>query len=223
MHDAGREPIAVLWASEPAVYGRYGYGLANPVLGSDGGWQRQCAETPAVRSTPTLRLRLVAGRRLEADRRRLRHRRGPAGRGVRPHRALVESAGHRPARGCGRVVARCGAWWWRTATASGATRAPRPSSPSATTRAGQGLGARGVSGRPGRARRPLPLPVRPGPDGQHRSCGTCRSTIRCCTGCRDPRRSEARSETTRCTSACRPAESPSARGPMPPTSTSCST
>jgi predicted acetyltransferase len=29
VHDAGREPLAVLWASEPAIYGRYGYGLAS--------------------------------------------------------------------------------------------------------------------------------------------------------------------------------------------------
>ena len=37
MHDAGREPIAVLWASEPQIYGRYGYGLAIAALGSDRG------------------------------------------------------------------------------------------------------------------------------------------------------------------------------------------
>ena len=29
IHDAGEEPIAVLWASEPPIYGRYGYGLAS--------------------------------------------------------------------------------------------------------------------------------------------------------------------------------------------------
>jgi predicted acetyltransferase len=29
VHEAGREPIAVLWASEPPIYGRYGYGLAS--------------------------------------------------------------------------------------------------------------------------------------------------------------------------------------------------
>lgn len=28
IHDAGREPIAALWASEPVIYGRFGYGLA---------------------------------------------------------------------------------------------------------------------------------------------------------------------------------------------------
>lgn len=28
LHEADREPIAVLWASEPAIYGRFGYGLA---------------------------------------------------------------------------------------------------------------------------------------------------------------------------------------------------
>jgi predicted acetyltransferase len=29
LHEAGREPLAVLWASEPPIYGRYGYGLAS--------------------------------------------------------------------------------------------------------------------------------------------------------------------------------------------------
>lgn len=28
VHDAGREPVSALWAAEPAIYGRYGYGLA---------------------------------------------------------------------------------------------------------------------------------------------------------------------------------------------------
>lgn len=28
IHEAGREPIAALWASEPAIYGRFGYGMA---------------------------------------------------------------------------------------------------------------------------------------------------------------------------------------------------
>lgn len=28
LHAAGREPVAVLWASEPGIYGRYGYGMA---------------------------------------------------------------------------------------------------------------------------------------------------------------------------------------------------
>jgi predicted acetyltransferase len=28
VHDAGREPVAALWASEPVIYGRFGYGLA---------------------------------------------------------------------------------------------------------------------------------------------------------------------------------------------------
>jgi predicted acetyltransferase len=28
VHDEGREPLAILWASEPQIYGRFGYGLA---------------------------------------------------------------------------------------------------------------------------------------------------------------------------------------------------
>jgi predicted acetyltransferase len=31
VHDAGREAVAALWASEPVIYGRYGYGLATLV------------------------------------------------------------------------------------------------------------------------------------------------------------------------------------------------
>ena len=29
VHGAGTEPIAVLWASEPQIYGRFGYGMAS--------------------------------------------------------------------------------------------------------------------------------------------------------------------------------------------------
>jgi predicted acetyltransferase len=32
IHDRGNEPIALLWASEAAIYGRYGYGQATPQL-----------------------------------------------------------------------------------------------------------------------------------------------------------------------------------------------
>jgi predicted acetyltransferase len=32
MHERGNEPIALLWASEAAIYGRYGYGQATPQL-----------------------------------------------------------------------------------------------------------------------------------------------------------------------------------------------
>jgi predicted acetyltransferase len=32
IHDSGREPIAALWASQPPIYGRFGYGLAAPSL-----------------------------------------------------------------------------------------------------------------------------------------------------------------------------------------------
>ena len=32
MHEAGREPVAALWASQPPIYGRFGYGLATHCL-----------------------------------------------------------------------------------------------------------------------------------------------------------------------------------------------
>ncbi len=53
--DAGREPVAVLWASEEAIYGRYGYGAASWQMGID-------ADTREVRlpaAAPSGRLRLV--------------------------------------------------------------------------------------------------------------------------------------------------------------------
>ena len=58
VHDAGREPIAVLWASEPQIYGRFGYGLASRH------WSMTVprSATALSRDTPTdpgLRLRLV--------------------------------------------------------------------------------------------------------------------------------------------------------------------
>ena len=33
VHEAGREPVAALWASEPAIYGRFGYGIASYAYG----------------------------------------------------------------------------------------------------------------------------------------------------------------------------------------------
>ena len=58
VHDQGREPIAILWASEPQIYGRFGYGLAT----------RSCSVSvprdpralhPTVPTDPQLRLRLA--------------------------------------------------------------------------------------------------------------------------------------------------------------------
>jgi predicted acetyltransferase len=58
IHERGREPLAILWASEPPIYGRFGYGLASrayalEVLRSPHALR---ADAPA---DPTLRLRLV--------------------------------------------------------------------------------------------------------------------------------------------------------------------
>jgi predicted acetyltransferase len=58
VHDAATEPIAVLWASEPQIYGRFGYGMASRYYsrvvprGAD-------ALLPDVPSDPSLRMRLV--------------------------------------------------------------------------------------------------------------------------------------------------------------------
>jgi predicted acetyltransferase len=58
IHDGGSEPVAVLWASEPQIYGRFGYGMASRYhsrtvpRGAD-------ALLPDVPNDPSLRVRLV--------------------------------------------------------------------------------------------------------------------------------------------------------------------
>ena len=54
VHDEGTEPLAVLWASEPQIYGRFGYGLADraysmTVPRSDQALQAAAPDDPAVR------------------------------------------------------------------------------------------------------------------------------------------------------------------------------
>ena len=58
LHEAGREPIAVLWASEPPIYGRYGYGLASRFWSLTVG-RSATALDPAAPADPDLTLRLV--------------------------------------------------------------------------------------------------------------------------------------------------------------------
>jgi predicted acetyltransferase len=58
VHEAGHEPLAVLWASEPQIYGRFGYGLASRALSLDVPRDPR-ALRPDVPSDPHLRLRLV--------------------------------------------------------------------------------------------------------------------------------------------------------------------
>jgi predicted acetyltransferase len=49
LHEQGREPVAALWASEPAIYGRFGYGLASQHLSVTvrRGWNRFLPSAPA--------------------------------------------------------------------------------------------------------------------------------------------------------------------------------
>jgi predicted acetyltransferase len=59
IHQRGREPLAILWASEPPIYGRFGYGVASR------GYALDVPRSPSalradVPTDPTLRLRLVA-------------------------------------------------------------------------------------------------------------------------------------------------------------------
>lgn len=57
IHEAGREPIAALWASEPPIYGRFGYGLAAPVVRLT--VQRSAKALRTVAGAAGLRARLV--------------------------------------------------------------------------------------------------------------------------------------------------------------------
>jgi predicted acetyltransferase len=55
LHETGAEPVAALWASEPGIYRRFGYGLASTRLA-----MRIESRTPFVPGVPTTgRLRLV--------------------------------------------------------------------------------------------------------------------------------------------------------------------
>lgn len=59
LHEEGREPVAVLWASEPPIYGRFGYGLSSRF------WSVTVPRSATALSAdtpldPDLRLRLVA-------------------------------------------------------------------------------------------------------------------------------------------------------------------
>ena len=58
IHDRGREPLAILWASEPPIYGRFGYGLASRAYALDV-VRSPHALRADVPTDPTLRLRLV--------------------------------------------------------------------------------------------------------------------------------------------------------------------
>ena len=58
IHERGREPVAILWASEPTIYGRFGYGLASRAYSLDV-LRSPRALRADVPTDPSLRLRLV--------------------------------------------------------------------------------------------------------------------------------------------------------------------
>ncbi len=62
--EAGREPIAILWASETAIYPRYGYGSAAPRVGFEV-MTREVRFTPAV--APAGKLRMVVPKESAAE------------------------------------------------------------------------------------------------------------------------------------------------------------
>jgi predicted acetyltransferase len=56
LYEAGDEAVAALWASEPGIYGRFGYGLASSSIGVEVPRPTRLVGTPA---DPSLRLRLM--------------------------------------------------------------------------------------------------------------------------------------------------------------------
>jgi predicted acetyltransferase len=58
IRERGREPLAILWASEPPIYGRFGYGLASRAYAMDVARSPRALRADAP-TDPTLRLRLV--------------------------------------------------------------------------------------------------------------------------------------------------------------------
>jgi predicted acetyltransferase len=58
VHEKGREPLAILWASEPPIYGRYGYGLATRAYALEVLRSPRALRADAPHD-PSLRLRLV--------------------------------------------------------------------------------------------------------------------------------------------------------------------
>jgi predicted acetyltransferase len=58
IHERGREPLAILWASEPPIYGRFGYGLASRAYALSVVRSPDALRADAP-TDPTLRLRLV--------------------------------------------------------------------------------------------------------------------------------------------------------------------
>jgi predicted acetyltransferase len=58
IHEQGREPLAILWASEPPIYGRFGYGLASRAFALEVLRTHRTLRADAP-VDPSLRLRLV--------------------------------------------------------------------------------------------------------------------------------------------------------------------
>ena len=58
IHESGREPLAILWASEPPIYGRFGYGLASRAYALEV-LRSPRALRADVPTDPNLRLRIV--------------------------------------------------------------------------------------------------------------------------------------------------------------------
>jgi predicted acetyltransferase len=56
LHEEGREPVAVLWASESAIYGRFGYGMANVQTGVEADVRQLALRPDVARGPGTVRM-----------------------------------------------------------------------------------------------------------------------------------------------------------------------
>ena len=175
-HPAARDPrtrdvsrLAILWASEPPIYGRFGYGLASRAYAMDVPRSPRALRAD-VPTDPALRLRLVPGGRLEDHGRGLRAGARAATGHAGPRRPVVAQGGARRPEHAARArsALRC-----VVAEDDNGRARVRPllrRSRTGATDFGRGhrRGARGARRRPGGPRAAVPLPVRPGPDGQGR-------------------------------------------------------
>ena len=92
IHDAGREPVAALWASEPVIYGRFGYGLATFAANLE-----VRTREVQLRRTSTAQVDLLGpADALDCHAARARGRAAGATRHARPRRSLVGGPAARP-------------------------------------------------------------------------------------------------------------------------------
>ena len=128
------EPLAILWASEAVIYGRYGYGRASWHLGftlrrGEGGLAGAGGQ-PGGGGRSGLRLRIAEPEAALPELAKVYDAvlATPA-RDVRPQRRVVAERDLRPGGAAAAAPARCAACWPRTPAGRAATRSTPASTP----------------------------------------------------------------------------------------------